>query len=182
MEDKKLFIPVVLGTGREGRKSEYPAHLITEELNKRENVEAMLVDAREHASQVTVPPWGKGGADEIETEWKRIVLKADALIIVTPEYNHGYPGELKILLDSLFDEYKGKPVGLCGVSKGMWGGTRVVEHIKPVLVEFSMIPIRSALYFPKVEEAFDKEGDLQDESARERVGAFIDALLAQIKN
>lgn len=53
--------------------------------------------------------------------------KADGFIIVSPKYNHGYPGELKMLLDMLFAEFAHKPVGICGVSSVHWGGARMVE-------------------------------------------------------
>ena len=166
---EKLFIPVVLGTAREGRASEAPARFVFEELKKQEGIETEFVDVRDHVtSPVTTPPWGVGGANEKATPWKDIATRADAFILVLPEYNRGYPGELKLLLDSLFDHYDKKPVGLCGVSAGMFGGGRVLDHIKPVLVELKMTPIRSVLHFPKVKEAFDEKGNVVDEENKER--------------
>jgi NAD(P)H-dependent FMN reductase len=161
----KLFIPVILGTAREGRKSEAPARFVYSELQKKEEVETDFVDVRDFVHSATTPPWGVGGIDEKPTKWKEIATRADGFIFVVPEYNHGYPGEFKMLLDSLFwNEYSGKPVAVCGTSKGMFGARALVDHIKPVLIELKMVPIRSAMYFSKIEETFAQvdEGDKEE--------------------
>lgn len=157
-----LSIPVILGTGRTDRRSAGVAQFVHDQLAARDGVETQLVDVKAHAPQLTTPPWGAGGADAEPTEWKRIAEQAHGFVIVTPEYNHGYPGELKLLLDALYDEYKHKPVGVCGVSSGHLGGARVVDHIKPVLIEFSMVPTRNAGYFASVKELFTDAGELKD--------------------
>lgn len=174
----KLFIPVVLGTAREGRASEVPARFVFEELKKQEGVETEFVDVRDHVtSPVTIPPWGVGGANEKATPWKEIATRADAFILVMPEYNHGYPGELKQLLDSLYKEYEKKPVAICGVSAGGLGGARVVEHIKQVLVEFKMVPMKNSLYFSNIKNLFDEKDVITDESYKERAKQMFTDLI-----
>ena len=174
---EQVFIPLVLGTGRKGRESENVARFVFGELIKQEGIESEFVDIREHTYDVTVPPWGDGGANKDSTPWKQIMEKADGLIIVTPEYNHGYPGELKLLLDSLYTEYEQKPVALCGVSRGAFGGTRVINALRQVLIELKMVPIRSALYFGKAHELFDEKGAIKDEQFVERTHMMFDDLL-----
>ena len=66
--------------------------------------------------------------------------RSDGFIIVSPEYNHGYPGELKMLLNMLFSQYAHKPVGICRVSSGAWGGTRMVEQLRQVGLAFHLGP------------------------------------------
>lgn len=61
------------------------------------------------------------------------MTRADGLVIVSPEYNHGYPGEMKLMLDQLYKEYNRKPVGICGVSSGALGGARMVEQLRLIL-------------------------------------------------
>jgi NAD(P)H-dependent FMN reductase len=90
----------------------------------------------------------------MERNWKEIVKKSQGLIIVSPEYNHSFPGELKILLDSLSDEYERIPVAICGVSIGKFGGACMIDHIKQVLVHLGMIPISLSVNFSLVKEAF----------------------------
>ncbi|MBC8464977.1 MAG: NAD(P)H-dependent oxidoreductase [Parcubacteria group bacterium] len=65
--------------------------------------------------------------------WAEIVAKSDGVIFVAPEYNHTYPGELKILLDSLTQEYAGKPAGIVSVSAGDYAGVRMVDALKILL-------------------------------------------------
>lgn len=174
---EKFFIPILLGTAREDRSSENVAKFVLSEVEKDEQIETQLVDVRTMDYTATIPPWGKGGADEKPTKWKEIMSKADGLIIVTPEYNHGYPGELKLVLDSLYAEYEKKPVALCGVSSGGLGGARVVDHIKQVLIELKMVPIREALYFSNVSKLFDDMGIIQNGTYSERVNKTLVELI-----
>ena len=69
------------------------------------------------------------------------VSRSDGLIIVTPEYNHGYPGLLKHALDMNLKEYIHKAVGICGVSAGPSGGARVTEALLPVMRELGLVTI-----------------------------------------
>ena len=172
-----FFIPVLLGTGRVDRASERVAKFVHSEVKKNSSIETELVDVKEFGYTVTIPPWGAGGADEKSTQWKEVMTRADGLIIVTPEYNHGYPGELKLLLDSLYAEYEKKPVLLCGVSGGGLGGARVVDHIKQVLIELKMVPIHSALYFSNAGKLFDEKGAIKDETYAKRVSDSLVELL-----
>ena len=102
---RPLFIPVVLGTPRQGRLSAHAAALLTTELGKR--VETELIDI------ATLPiPVDDAGASARDTGFAETIMRADGLMIVAPEYNHGYPGMLKHALDSNLKEYIHKPVGL----------------------------------------------------------------------
>ena len=153
-----LFIPVVLGTAREGRVSERVARAVTKEVGTLPEVTTQLVDVKNHLYTATVPPWGSGGADERETEWKRIASRADGFVFVVPEYNFGYPGELKLLLDSLYASYEKKPALVCGVSVGVFGGRYLVEHVRPVLTQLGMVTIHGGVYVTNAEKHFDEQG------------------------
>jgi NAD(P)H-dependent FMN reductase len=73
-------------------------------------------------------------------EWSSLTDAADAFVIVTPEYNHGYPAPIKNALDYLFTEWRDKPVGF--VSYGMTsGGMRAVQQLKSVVTALGMMPI-----------------------------------------
>ena len=119
---RQLSIPVILGTPRQGRLSEYVARVMLEQLRMRQDVATTLVDVR----TLSLSSMDAGEAIK-DPEFSETMLRADGLVIVAPEYNHGYPGLLKHALDSNLKEYIHKPVGLCGVSAGGFGGTRVVE-------------------------------------------------------
>ena len=167
-------IPVVLGTARTKRKSEGVARAVVDIIAALDGYSSELVDVREHVHEaVTVPSWGVGGANEVSTKWKEIVERSHALVIVTPEYNHSFPGELKLLLDSLHDSYLGKTVGLVGVSSGTLGAARVVDHIKPVLVELKLQLVKQAVHISKVGEAIAEDGTFANEKTTEYVEKMV---------
>ncbi len=165
MNSKKIL--VVLGTAREGRKSEKVANFIIDELRGNKfNVE--LLDIKDYLTEATVPSWQK----ELYNKYDEVSYRmneADTYIFVVPEYNHSFPGEFKIFIDKLKDEPAGKSVLIAGVSNGVFGGARVVEHLLPVLVYFKMKPVMPPLYFGNVEELFDDNGAIVDKKYSERL-------------
>lgn len=167
-----LYIPIILGTAREGRQSENAANFVLSEVQKLQNVEAELIDVRDYRIEAT----DNTGNPEPAKRWAEKATRADAFIIVSPEYNHGYPGELKMMLDMLYGEYARKPVAVCGVSAGGLGGARMVELLRPVLVEFHMVPIREAVYFSEIGRLFDEDGAITDPSYSERVQNMLNEL------
>jgi NAD(P)H-dependent FMN reductase len=110
-------------------------------------------------------------------DWRDAVIKADGLIVVTPEYNHGYPGALKWVLDLLLKEYIHKAVAFVGVSAGPWGGTRVIEACVPMVRELGLAVTFTDLNFPQVRDKFDDHGSLLDPAYDKRVQAFLDELV-----
>ena len=92
-----------------------------------------------------------GGAQDLRAD----IVNADGLVIVTPEYNHGYPGTLKAVLDLLLREYIHKAVAFVGVSAGPWGGTRVIEALVPMVRELGLAVTFTDLNFPKVQNTFE---------------------------
>ncbi len=171
-----MFIPVILGTARNGRRSENPAKLMLSEV-KNFGFETELIDARDFLIGHT-----DNTGQTIEAQkLSEIIKRSDALVIVSPEYNHGYPGELKIMLDMLYAEYAGKPVGVCGVSVGPYGGVRAVEQLRQVAIELSMIPIREAIYFGNAGTLFDEAGNIVDTTYHDRIQKFLGTLKGAIK-
>jgi len=148
-----MKIPVLYGTIREGRKSEAVAKFIHAELVKR-GIESEYVTAEAYQDKEPLE-------QKHPEPWATIMKDADGLIIVSPEYNHGYPGTLKEMIDSLYQEYHFKPVGFVGAA-GFLGGGRVVEQLRQVAIELKMVPIREALYFPMVWELLDEKGELKN--------------------
>ena len=167
-----MFIPVILGTAREGRQSEKVAKFMIEE-TKNAGFETELIDVRDFRTEAT----DKLQASPQAKKLIPIIEKADGFIIVSPEYNHGYPGELKMMLDMLYQQYAKKPVGFCAVSAAGLGGARVVEQLRQVVVELHMVSIREALYFPFVQDLFDGGGKLKSpDPYKDRIKNFFDEL------
>ena len=170
--ERPLYIPLILGTPRKGRASENVARFVLGELEKRVGVETELIDVRD----LRLSPEDEGEAIK-EAGFSSKMSRADGLVIVTPEYNHGYPGLLKHALDSNLKEYIHKAVGLCGVSAGPFGGTRVIENLLPVLRELGLVTIFWDVNFSSVHKAFDAEGNLTDEQTREYVRLLVQSLV-----
>lgn len=168
----KLFIPIILGTAREGRASENVAKFVLGEMAKFTDVETELIDARDYRLEATDNTESKEKAKKLSEK----ISRADGLIIVSPEYNHGYPGELKMMLDMLYREYFRKPIGICGVSMGGLGGARMVEQLRLVSIELHMVPIREAIYFSNAQQLFDEGGAIKDQSYVSRFKTFMDEM------
>ena len=95
-------------------------------------------------------------------------------MIVAPEYNHGYPGELKLLLDSEYAAYVRKPVGLVSVSAGLIGGARMTEQLRLVVTALRMIPVSPAVHVTEVEEALDRRGRFASPSLEAVASEMLD--------
>lgn len=101
--------------------------------------------------------------------------ECDAFVLVTPEYNHGYPASLKLALDSVKYEWRGKPVGFVSYG-GMAGGVRAVEQLRQVVAELHMVSVRDAVAFVRVKRAFDSDGTTRDEVAPDAADRMLGQL------
>ena len=171
--NRPLFIPVILGTVRKGRASENVAKFVYEQVKKREGVETELIDIRE----LNFP--GDDAGEQIkDAKFSATCERADGLVVVTPEYNRGYPGMLKHVLDSNLKEYIHKAVGICGVSAGGFGGTRVIENLLPVMRELGLVTIFWDGNFSGAQQLFDDAGNMKDRAAHEkRMDKFLGELI-----
>lgn len=175
-ELRPLYIPVILGTVRQGRMSEHAARLMTAELTKRPNVETELIDI----ARLPLPTDDAGGAIK-DPEFASKMIRADALVIVSPEYNHGYSGLLKHLLDSCLNEYIHKAVGIAGVSAGVFGGARGIQSLLPVMRELGLVTIFWDVNFASVHKLFAPDGALRDETMLPRIDQFLKELVWMAK-
>ena len=170
----QLNIPVLLGTNRKERKSHFVAKWLVGQMEKRPEIRTRLFDVAEF--HLPHDDYGQGLKDSFP-EWRDAIVQADGLVLVTPEYNHGYPGALKAVLDLLLREYVHKSVSFVGVSAGPWGGTRVIEAMVPMCRELGLAVTFTDLNFPYVQKTFDDEGKLLDPAFEERAKNFLDELV-----
>lgn len=172
MTERPLHIPVILGTTRQGRMSAHVARVITQEVSKQPGVQTELLDI------ATMPlPTNDAGEAIKESAFSSAMDRADAIVIVAPEYNHGYCGLLKHVLDSCLKEYIHKAVGIVGVSSGPFGGTRVIQNLLPVMRELGLVTIFWDVNFSSVQNSFDAQGQLTDPSYIRRIDKFLKELL-----
>jgi NAD(P)H-dependent FMN reductase len=159
-----------------GRMSQHAARLVTEELGKCMGVETDLIDI----AKLPLPTNDAGEAIK-QADFSAKMNKADALVVVSPEYNHGYSGLLKHVLDSCLKEYIHKAVGIVGVSVGPFGGTRVIQNLLPVMREIGLVTIFWDVNFSSVQKVFAKDGKLLDGSYIPRIGKFLKELIWMAK-
>lgn len=132
---QKLNIVVVASTTRENRLSIKAAELVAEVGKEFPAIEITFADVADF-----FPLPGEGNDPESQhPKWIEINQKSDAYFIVTPEYNHSFPGSLKMLLDNDLKNYIHKPVALAGVSSGRTGGARAIESLLHPLRELGLV-------------------------------------------
>jgi NAD(P)H-dependent FMN reductase len=168
---RPLSIPVILGTQRTGRMSVHAANVIVSELGRRAGVETELIDAA-----VLPIPTDEAGEAAKDPLFAETINLADAIVIVAPEYNRGYPGLLKHTLDTNLAEYIHKAVGVVGVSAGIFGGARMIENLLPVLRELGLVTIFWDVNVNNVRTRFDASGELVDDSFL-AIDKFLDELI-----
>jgi chromate reductase len=115
-------------------------------------------------------------------ELKRRIREADAILIVTPEYNYSIPGVLKNAIDWASRPYgdsawNGKPVAVMGASIGTIGTARAQYHLRQVFVFLNMFPINQPeVMISNAGERFDAEGNLKDETTKQLIRQLLKSL------
>jgi chromate reductase len=115
-------------------------------------------------------------------ELKRRIREADAILIVTPEYNYSIPGVLKNAIDWASRPYgdsawNGKPVAVMGASIGTIGTARAQYHLRQVFVFLNMLPINQPeVMISNAGERFDAQGNLTDETTRKLIRQLLQRL------
>lgn len=172
MSKGPIFIPLLLGTTRKGRASENVAKFVYGEIKKHEDIETEFIDLRD----LTFTADDAGEAIK-DPKFSAAMERADGLVLVVPEYNHGYPGLLKHALDTNLKEYIHKAVGICGVSAGVFGGTRMIQNLLPVMRELGLVTIFWDGNFSTADKLFDENGTLLEPAYVKRIDQFLKELI-----
>ncbi len=175
-------IGVILASVREGRRGEAFAHWIRGLLAERPGVEVELLDLREwplppYAHRDTPNVAEKAFAEgSLERRWADRIAAQDGFFVVTPEYNHSFPGSLKNALDAISGPWNHKAVAFASYG-GFAAGARAVEHLRLVAVELRMVPVRDEVNVRLVGYAADERGRPADPLYAKKAKAAIDDLL-----
>jgi NAD(P)H-dependent FMN reductase len=168
-------IQVILGSTRQGRFGDRVARWFMQHADAHSDLRAELVDLADWPLPFfdwPVPPAMQESQDPQTVAWAERVSAADGYVIVTPEYNHGYPAVLKNALDHVVRPWRHKPVGFVGYG-GPAGGIRAVEQLRQVVVELEMMPLRHQVAIQNVYQAFDSDGSLKDPTGPDRSAAAV---------
>ena len=114
---------------------------------------------------------------------KRAIRAADAVLVVTPEYNYSVPGVLKNAIDwashGSNHPFKGKPMAVMGASTGRFGTVRMQGHLRAVLAGLgALLLAKPEVMLSDARAKFDADGCLADERSQQQVKALMDALVA----
>jgi NAD(P)H-dependent FMN reductase len=159
------------GTVREDQCTEYVTQLVAEVAGRRADFEVNIADSRRLPLN-----YQNEGTGNAPAELTKMVVEADGYVIVSPEYNHGYPGTLKHMLDLHLKEYIHNPVGLVGVSSGPFGGTRVIEALVQVVRELGMVVTFTDVNVSRVVKEF-RNGNIPNKDKWEQ---RIDRMLTEL--
>ncbi len=175
-----MKIQIILGSTREGRQGSLVSNWIYEGLKDSGNAEYELIDLADYPlpihQEAGHPSMGQYKDPGIK-KWAVKIAEADGFIIVTPEYNHGYPAVLKLALDSVYNEWNKKPVVIVGYSAGAGAGIRAVEQLRQVAVHLEMVVLPTVVAIPEVQNQFDETGKYKDPKGQGRLADLEKDLL-----
>ena len=169
----------ILGSTRQGRAGGRVADWFAGLASARADLVYEPVDLREWAFPMldaASPPARGAYEDELTIRWAGVVAAADGFVLITPEYNHGYPAALKNALDLLYAEWGRKPVGFVSYG-GPGGGLRSVQQLRQVVLELDMAPLRRQVSIPRVHSVLDEEGRPTEPWHLSAAAAMLDDLV-----
>jgi NAD(P)H-dependent FMN reductase len=166
---ERIRVAVIYGSTRPGRFCDTVARWTVGRIAGSEEFQVDVIDPAEPSAAPSID------GQPFQSLQQRLE-QADAFVIVTPEYNHGYPAPLKALIDSTGAEWNAKPIAFVSYG-GASGGLRAVEQLRLVFAELHAVTIRDSVSFPGAWEQFDKSGALLNP---ERAQKGMQALLSRL--
>lgn len=172
-------ILIISSSIRTGRKSDRVALYLMHQINRRNDATATIIDLHEynlplfHERYSNLP-----SLPDALIALKEAIDAAEVVVMVTPEYNGGYPAALKNVIDVFFTEWKRKPVAFATVSAGAFAGMNVITSIQYVMWKLGACTIPAMFPVPSVEQTINENGQATDpEKTDKRAAAFIDELI-----
>lgn len=170
---------VIIGSVREGRVADKVTNWALKQMEQ-EDIELDVVDLKDiklpFYYEPTLPVIANGQYDNLEaTAWAKRVAEADAFIMITPEYNHGYPASLKNAIDWVAQGWYHKPIGFISYG-GISGGIRAVQQLKQVVLEVRMHPVHDNVYIPFVSQAFDESGNPTSDNLNNNLKSLVNEI------
>ena len=175
-----IELVIIIGSVREGRFGPVVAEWVAERAREHGAFKVEVVDLADVEIPVALPaaPPKFAGADYPRPAGMAPLTtaldRADAILIVTPEYNHSYPASLKAAIDWHFTHWTAKPVGFVSYG-GAAGGRHAVLHLENVLTELHAVTIRDGLSFPNYFTSW-QDGRPLDSDADTYARAMLDQL------
>jgi len=170
---ERITVALIYGSARSGRFCDTVARWVAAQMAAHGGFSVDIVDP---AQSLWPGAPTHGDAQALLALTDRLG-RADAFVVVTPEYNHGYPAPLKFLIDSIYAPWQAKPVAFVAYG-GVSGGLRAVEQLRQVFAELHAVTVRDTVSFANAWEQFDGNGQ---PLAPERAQRALARLLAQLR-
>ncbi len=174
-----MHIQIIIGSTRPGRLAEPLADWFIKNAQKNTKASFELIDLADFELPLLDEPTPAGSkkyTKEHTKKWSETISRADAFVLVTPEYNHGTSAALKNALDYLYFEWKYKPVSFLGY--GGFGGTRAIEQLIGNCVELDMFPLRESVHINEPWSAISQSGEVDERFVKGSVEASVKSLVA----
>jgi NAD(P)H-dependent FMN reductase len=172
-------IAIISSSVRTGRNSHRVALYFKRFLEENQLATADILDLNEYRFPLfeeRLRFWENPSLEALDFAGK--IRSADGVLVITPEYNGGYPASLKNVIDLLYSEWQRKPVAISTVSDGIFGGSQVIESLQFIFWKIHAWTVTAMFPVPKVSEVFDEYGNPADKSATDsRAAKFINELL-----
>jgi len=171
-------IGIISASVRKSRKSHRVALFFKNYIEQFELAEAEIIDLDEYQFPVFNERLRlQERPAERVLDFAQRIINADGIIVVTPEYNGGYPASLKNVIDLLYDEWRRKPVAISTVSDGPFGGSQVLVSLQFTLWKIKAWPVSAFFPVPEVDSAFDENGNALDRiKTNKRAQTFLNEL------
>lgn len=172
-------IAIISASVRTGRKSHRVALFFKRYLEENDLATSEILDLKEYDFPVFEERFSyQPEPSEKAQDFRDRIIRADGVIIVTPEYNGGYPSSLKNVTDLLYDEWHRKPVAISTVSDGQFGGMQVITSLQYSLWKIRAWTVPAMFSVPKVQDSFDEHGTpTNKEAIHKRAATFVNELL-----
>jgi NAD(P)H-dependent FMN reductase len=154
MSEEPIQLAVIIGSTRPNRFGDTVARWFVAQGRQRDDMALDVIDLAEVGLPAVLP---HDPGPEVRDYVARID-RADAFVVVTPEYNHGYPASLKQAIDIPYHQWRAKPVGFVSYG-GLAGGQRAVEQLRQVFPELHATTVRDTVSFHMAHGRFDESGE-----------------------
>ncbi len=171
----KYKLKVIIGSTRPGRKGPLVARWFLDIVKQFHDFEVEVLDLKE----INLPfldeaehPRLQKYANEHTKKWSKVISDADAFVVVTPEYNFGYPATLKNAFDYLYAEWQEKPMAFVSYG-GVSAGTRAVQALKLPVTTLGMMPLPQAVNIPFFTQLINNDGVFEGNESLEKSGKLM---------
>jgi NAD(P)H-dependent FMN reductase len=166
---------VVLGSARKGRLADTIAGYVKEEIAKHDGLETVVADLKEldlpffDSELIPSNPEFAITNDNVK-KWQSLVADADAVVLLTPEYNRGLSAIEKNAIDWLYHEWNSKKVAIVGYS---WGRDVAIVNLQAVLDNLKADIVEPITHLKFAQDINPDGSFVNEEAARGQIAATI---------